>query len=297
MDFQTIALVLDSAVRLSRAAGARRPCRALFGALGSLRYRAGRQDAGRRLRRGAVAALTGLGLARACRRRSSPRWRLRWCTASPRSPSAATRSSPASPSTSLPSGLTAFLGKAWFGEGGRTPQLQKAQRFTPIDLPGAGAHPRRPDPRPALCRRSFRATPARLCRLPRRAVHRVGALPHALRPAAARRRRKPRGCGYGRHLGDLAALSRRHDRRHLLRAGRDLSVDCAVRRLPPRHDGGQGLHRAGRADLRQLAAVAGARRLPPVRPAQRHRHPPAGRRSCRASGRCRCRRSRRCPIC
>src|SRR3712207_4824706 len=34
----------------------------------------------------------------------------------------------------LASGLTAFLGQAWFGEGGRTPQLTGAQRFTAIDL-------------------------------------------------------------------------------------------------------------------------------------------------------------------
>ncbi len=34
----------------------------------------------------------------------------------------------------LASGLTAFLGQAWFGEGGRTPQLQNTGRFTSIDL-------------------------------------------------------------------------------------------------------------------------------------------------------------------
>jgi simple sugar transport system permease protein len=37
----------------------------------------------------------------------------------------------------LASGLTAFLGQAWFGEGGRTPQLQNNERFTSIDLPAA----------------------------------------------------------------------------------------------------------------------------------------------------------------
>jgi ABC-type uncharacterized transport system permease subunit len=37
----------------------------------------------------------------------------------------------------LASGLTAFLGQAWFGEGGRTPQLKNDQRFTSIDLPAA----------------------------------------------------------------------------------------------------------------------------------------------------------------
>jgi ABC-type uncharacterized transport system permease subunit len=37
----------------------------------------------------------------------------------------------------LASGLTAFLGQAWFGEGGRTPQVQNEQRFTSINLPAA----------------------------------------------------------------------------------------------------------------------------------------------------------------
>ncbi len=37
----------------------------------------------------------------------------------------------------LASGLTAFLGQAWFGEGGRTPQLPNSARFTSIDFPAA----------------------------------------------------------------------------------------------------------------------------------------------------------------
>jgi ABC-type uncharacterized transport system permease subunit len=39
----------------------------------------------------------------------------------------------------LASGLTAFLGQAWFGQGGRTPQLDNSARFTAIELPGAQA--------------------------------------------------------------------------------------------------------------------------------------------------------------
>src|SRR3954453_9842253 len=39
----------------------------------------------------------------------------------------------------LASGLTAFLGQAWFGEGGRTPQLDAAERFGSIEFPGADA--------------------------------------------------------------------------------------------------------------------------------------------------------------
>ena len=35
----------------------------------------------------------------------------------------------------LASGLTAFLGQAWFGDGGRTPQLTGAERFGEIHFP------------------------------------------------------------------------------------------------------------------------------------------------------------------
>ncbi|MDZ5449402.1 ABC transporter permease [Labrys sp. ZIDIC5] len=36
-------------------------------------------------------------------------------------------------------GLTAFIGNAWYGEGGRTPSLSGDARFQPIELPGAEA--------------------------------------------------------------------------------------------------------------------------------------------------------------
>jgi simple sugar transport system permease protein len=36
-------------------------------------------------------------------------------------------------------GLTALLGQSWFGQGGRTPQLASDQRFSPLELPFAGA--------------------------------------------------------------------------------------------------------------------------------------------------------------
>ena len=39
----------------------------------------------------------------------------------------------------LAAGLTAFLGQAWYGQGGRTPQLGSEARFTAIELPGAQA--------------------------------------------------------------------------------------------------------------------------------------------------------------
>jgi simple sugar transport system permease protein len=39
----------------------------------------------------------------------------------------------------LAAGLTVVVAQSWFGEGGRTPQLQGAARFEPITLPGAEA--------------------------------------------------------------------------------------------------------------------------------------------------------------
>ncbi len=39
----------------------------------------------------------------------------------------------------LAAGLTALLGKAWYQQGGKTPQLEPSARFQPINLPGAEA--------------------------------------------------------------------------------------------------------------------------------------------------------------
>lgn len=36
-------------------------------------------------------------------------------------------------------GLSALLGNVWYGQGGRTPQLEGAERFLPVDWPGAAA--------------------------------------------------------------------------------------------------------------------------------------------------------------
>ncbi|CAM5772361.1 ABC transporter permease [Labrys miyagiensis] len=36
-------------------------------------------------------------------------------------------------------GITAFIGNAWYGQGGRTPDVSGAARFQPIELPGAKA--------------------------------------------------------------------------------------------------------------------------------------------------------------
>jgi general nucleoside transport system permease protein len=39
----------------------------------------------------------------------------------------------------LAAGMTALLGKAWYQQGGKTPQLENMTRFQPINLPGAAA--------------------------------------------------------------------------------------------------------------------------------------------------------------
>ena len=39
----------------------------------------------------------------------------------------------------LAAGLTALLGKAWYHQGGKTPQLETTARFQPLELPGAAA--------------------------------------------------------------------------------------------------------------------------------------------------------------
>lgn len=57
-----------------------------------------------------------------------------WCTASPRSPIAATRWSPAWRSTSSPLGW-GQLADAWFQQAGRVPVTAEGARFVPIDLP------------------------------------------------------------------------------------------------------------------------------------------------------------------
>ncbi len=136
MDFQTIMLVLDSAVRLS--------VPLLLAALAGLySERSGIFDIGLEgkmlagaFAAGAVAALTGsawLGLAAAIL--VAIMFALVHGFASITQRGNQIVSGVAI--NFLASGLTAFLGQAWFSEGGRTPQLQNSERFTSMDLPGA----------------------------------------------------------------------------------------------------------------------------------------------------------------
>ena len=196
------------------AAAARLPRRPLFRARRHLRHRPRGQDAGRRLcRRGGgrrLPARPGSGSARhPDRRRAS-----RWCTASPRSPIAATRSSRASRSTSSPPAPPSFSARPGSARAAARRRCRPEARFGAITLPGADALRDVPVIGPLysglLSGHNVLAYVAFLAG----AVHLVGAVPHPLRPAPARRRREPGRRRYGRHLGRLAALPRRHLHRH-----------------------------------------------------------------------------------
>ena len=175
----------------------------------------------------------------------------------------------------LAAGLTAIVGNAWYGQGGRTPPLEGDQRFGAV-LFGHSA----------LVYVALLAVPVTWFVLGQ----------HPLRPAPARGRREPGRGRHRRHFRGGPALRRGHHRRRAVRAGRRLSLGRPVGRLPAQHDRGQGLHRARRPDLRQVAGLAGARRLLPLRPARRQRQSSSRASRCRESARCRYRRSRRCPI-
>ena len=102
----------------------------------------------------------------------------------------------------LAAGLTAVLGLAWFHQGGHTPPLPAGGRFPPITWPVRRRSSRDvPIIGPIYSRAALGPQHPRLYRLPRRAGHLVGALSNPLRPAPARRRRKPQGGRHRRHLG------------------------------------------------------------------------------------------------
>ena len=83
----------------------------------------------------------------------------------------------------LAAGLTTFLGQSWFKRGGYTPQLSGRSALQPdhaaIRRPGQGCARARPD----LLGADLGPQHHHLLRLHRRAGHRLGTVPHALRPA------------------------------------------------------------------------------------------------------------------
>ncbi len=195
----------------------------------------------------------------------------------------------------LAAGLALVLGNTWFGEGGRTPALQPDERFLPLKFPGRGCAARHAGARLAL-QHPLRPFATDLCGLPAGAADRLGAGPHPLWLEVARGGRKSPRRRYGRHFGGGTALPGGDHRRPPVRPRRRLSLDLARRRLHQGHVGGPRFHGAGGADLRQLAGLAGARRLPAVRLPERRRQPAAGRRCCGVRN-SRCNSSTCCPMC
>ena len=172
-------------------------------------------------------------LARRARRRR--RWR--WSTALPRSPIAATRSSPASRSTSSPPARPSSSARPGSAQGGRTPPLAADARFD-ADQPALRRRAaRRAGHRPDLFRPAspattllvyvaFLAVPFTWWVLFRTRfglrLRAVGENPAAVDTAGI--------------SVDLAALPRRHLHRRARRPRRRLSVDRADRRLRQGHD-------------------------------------------------------------
>ena len=268
----------DTAVDAADPRGARR---ALFGALGDLRHRAGRQDAGRapsppaRSRRRPAPPGSG----------SSPAIAASIVFALVHGFASITQRGNQIVSgvaiNFLASGLTAFLGQAWFGRAGGRRNCRHEARFRPIELPGAEAGRDVPVLGPIYADARLRAQSPRLRDLPRGVVT-------AWVIYRTRFGLRLRAVGENPAAVDTAGISVVWLRyRAVMIAGLlcgiagDVSRGRAIGRLRHGHDGGAGLHRARGADLRQLEAVAGARRVPPVRPPQRDR-----RSGCRA---CRCR--------
>jgi ABC-type uncharacterized transport system permease subunit len=108
----------------------------------------------------------------------------------------------------LAAGLTALLGQDWFRQGGRTPPLSDGGRFPTWSWPFADALARCRSSDPIYSELLSGHNILVYVALSGRAADLVGAVPHPLRPAPARRRRKPGRGGHRRHLGHLAALSR-----------------------------------------------------------------------------------------
>jgi ABC-type uncharacterized transport system permease subunit len=195
-------------------------------------------------------------------------------------------------------GLAPALALAWFDQGGQTPQLDgPGQRFLGLAGPGAQAARRHPFPGLAYAELlsghslivyfAAALVPASAWVLYRT---RFGLRLRAVGENPARR-------GHGRHLRRRAALPGVDDLRGVLCgvAGTYLST-AASAGIRARHDGGQGLPRPRGPDLRQMAALSDAGRLPPLRLCGRRGGPAAGRRAAGRRGRAGPIHHRACPM-
>ena len=155
----------------------------------------------------------------------------------------------------LAAGLTAIVGNAWYGQGGRTPPLEgrSASAMCSSAIRCWSISCCSPCPSPG----SSWARPASACACAPSAKTRPRSTPRAF---------PSRACAMPpwSSAGVLCGLG-----------GTYLSVGQSAGFLP-NMTAGKGLHRARRADLRQVARLAGARRLLPVRPPRCGGDPAAG---------------------
>ena len=175
-------------------------------------------------------------------------------------------------------GLGPTLAEAWFGQAGRTPLLRDDARFAPITLPFTdqlgGVPIIGPIYTEVISGHNILVYVAAL------AVPIVAWVVYRTRFGL-----RLRAVGENPAAVDTAGICVTLMRYKALmvtgaalRHRRRLSVDCAHRLVHPRHDRGQGLSGAGRADLRQVAAGAGG-----ARPACCSPSPMPSRSACRAS--------------
>ena len=200
-----------------RSADPRLSRRPVVGALGRRRHRPRRQDAGRRLRLGRrrrpSPAASGSGSPPASPRPSSFSLIHGYASIDQR----ANQIVSGTAINMVADGLTALIGNAIWSQGGRTPQLPDDGAVPRDRLPFVQRDRRRSDLGPIYQHLISGHDLITYRRLPDRAADLLGALQHALRPAAARGRREPGRGRHGGHFGPGAALQRR---RHLRRAGR-----------------------------------------------------------------------------
>ncbi len=142
-------------------------------------------------------------------------------------------------------GITGFLFVKIYGTQGTPGRPARDPRRAPAD---------RLDPVPR--RRARAAQPADLGRADLRRGALAVPVPDAARAAPALRRGEPARRGHGGHLADPRPLPRGHRLRRVRGARRRVPLDRLRPLVQREHDGGQGLHRPGRGDLRQVEARA-----------------------------------------
>ena len=160
----------------------------------------------------------------------------------------------------LAAGLTVVVAQNMFEQGGRTPSLDGAARFSPINLPFAEALSGVPILGPVYAEIISGHTILVYLGFALRAADLVDPVPYAVWPAPAGGGREPRRSRHGRHLGHRITLCRRLHLRRAVRAGRGLSGDIFAGGFRQGHVGRARVHRACGANLCQMEALVRALR-------------------------------------